>query len=38
MEDHKASDVPVEPGAVPLNNKPESFVRVGFQKFKNIAI
>jgi len=30
--------MPVKPGAVSLHNKPETFVKIGFQQNENITV
>jgi len=38
MKDHKTSDVPVEPFTVFFNNKPETFINIGFEQPDNINV
>jgi len=38
MEDHQTADMPVKPCGVSFNNKPETFVNVGFEQLENISV
>jgi len=38
MKDHKTPDVPVKPFTVFFNNKPETFINIGFEQPDNINV